>query len=328
MPPPDAGCGSLLVLVGPTAVGKSRLAVELASRLGAEIISADSRQVYRHLDIGTAKPSAAERRQVPHHLIDIAEPDHAYTVAEYVVAAGAAIAAVRRRGRLPLLVGGSGLYVRAVTGGLQIPQVAPDPQFRRELETRAAAEGPHALHGELQRVDPVAAARIDPRNVRRTIRALEVARTQPPLTVAAPPVQARFIGLRLDRTPLYQAIDRRVDSMVARGLVEEVAALHARGLGWDLPAMTGIGYRQFGAYLRGEQPLAEAIQQTKYATHRLVRQQATWFRRDDPQITWFDAEPREGLAAAVAARWEAGIGPVSEGSLAAKREPFRPFDHP
>ncbi|MCL4535112.1 MAG: tRNA (adenosine(37)-N6)-dimethylallyltransferase MiaA [Bacteroidetes bacterium] len=284
----------LVVIVGPTAVGKSALALELGQRFPAEIVSADSRQVYRYMDIGTAKPTPAERALVPHHLIDVVDPDEEYTLAQYQAQARAAISDIGGRGRLPLLVGGTGLYVRAVTEGLVPPRVPPNPTLRAQLEERMRREGLDALVAELERLDPVAAGRIDRRNPRRVIRALEVClvtgrpfSAQPSAT--PPPHHLLRLGLTCPRAELYRRIDERVDRMMAEGLLEEVQRLVEMGYPFDLPSMSGIGYRQLGMYLRGEITLAEAVQRTKFATHRYTRQQYTWFRLDDPAITWLDS---------------------------------------
>ncbi len=282
----------LVAIVGPTAVGKSEVALALAERLHGEIVSADSRQIYRGMDIGTAKPTPEERARVPHHLIDVTDPDRPLTLAEYQRMAYAAIEDIHRRGRLPFLVGGTGLYVWAVVEGWEIPPAPPDPELRRALEERARREGPQALYEELRRLDPEAASFIDPRNVRRVIRALEVCyRTGKPFSAQRrknpPPYRTILIGLTRPRVELYRRIDERVDRMIAQGLVEEVRRLAER-YPWDLPAMTGLGYRQIGAYLRGEIPLEEAIRRIRSATRAFVHHQHNWFRLDDPRIRWFD----------------------------------------
>ncbi len=284
----------LIAIVGPTAVGKTRLAVRLGEGLGAEIISADSRQIYRGLDIGTAKASAEERRRVPHHLIDVVDPDDKFTLALYQEMAYAAIDDVHARGLVPLLVGGTGLYVQAVIEGWGIPHVEPNEGLRAELYRQAEEEGMEALHARLQKVDPVAAKRIDIRNVRRVVRALEVyLETGTPISELQckkpPPYRILQMGLTMEREELYRCIDRRVDRMIEAGLVEEVRGLVARGYDYDLPAMSGLGYRQIGRYLRGEVGLEEAVRLIKHDTRRFVRQQYNWFRLDDEQIHWFDA---------------------------------------
>jgi tRNA dimethylallyltransferase len=284
----------LVVIVGPTAVGKTRLALRLAGELGAEIVSADSRQVYRGMDIGTDKPAAEERQRVPHHLVDIVDPDEKLTLARYQDMAYAAIGDVLARGRVPLLVGGTGLYIKAVVEGWSIPRVKPNEALRAELVREAEVKGEEALHARLRQVDPVAAEKIDPRNVRRVIRALEVyLETGKPISELQrrrpPPYRILQIGLTMDRAALYQRIDQRVDRMIERGLVEEVRGLVEQGYGRELPAMSGLGYRQIGCYLRGEISLAEAIRLIKRDTRRFVRQQYNWFRLDDERIHWFQA---------------------------------------
>ncbi len=263
----------LLAIVGPTGVGKTAISLQLAGDLGGEIVSADSRQIYRGLDIGTDKASPAQQALVPHHLLDV----------------------VDSRGRLPLLVGGTGLYVRAVVEGLGIPEVPPDEDLRAELEAYAAAHGSLALHTCLAALDPVAAGRIDQRNVRRVIRALEVCLVAGrPISelqaVAPPPYRILRIGLTRPRPALYVRIDHRVDEMMARGLLAETQRLLHAGYSPQLPALTGLGYRQMIQYLHGELGYDAAVAAIKQQTHRFVRQQYTWFRLDDARIVWFDLE--------------------------------------
>jgi len=278
----------LLAVVGPTGVGKSRLSLSLARDFGGEIVSADSRQIYRYMDIGTAKPTREELSLIPHHLIDVVNPDEDFSLAQYQKLAYEAIADVQKRGKLPILVGGSGLYVWAVLEGLQIPKVAPDLKLRRNLEGRGSSE----LYRELVRIDPAAAQKIDPRNVRRIIRALEVYKgADIPVSQlrlkAKPLYETLIIGLTADRAELYRRIDLRVDEMIRLGLPNEVKGLLAKGYSFNLPAMSGIGYKQVGMYLRGELTLAKAIEQIKFETHRLVRHQYSWFRLKDDRIRWF-----------------------------------------
>jgi tRNA dimethylallyltransferase len=286
---------SLLAIVGPTGVGKSRLALRLAQAFGGEIVNADSRQIYRYLDIGTAKPSPQERALVQHHLIDIVSPGENFSLAQYQQLALKAIENIQQRDKLPIVVGGSGQYVWSVLEGWGIPQVAPDPEFRQSLEEKAARGGEDELYDELASVDPEAAERIDPRNVRRTIRALEVYwETETPFSQLqrkeAPPFNTLVIGLTTDREELYRRIDLRVDRMIEQGLVEEVKQLASRGFSFDMPAVSSIGYKQIALFLKGEITLAVAIQQTKFETHRLARQQYTWFQLEDSRIHWFDIQ--------------------------------------
>lgn len=296
------GSSPLIVVVGPTAVGKTRLAVRLCEELGGEIISADSRQVYRYMDIGTAKPSEEERRRVPHHLIDIVDPDEGFTLAQYQDLAYKAIDGVIRRGKVPFLVGGTGLYIKAVTEGFTIPRVEPNPELRRRLYREAAEIGRDALHARLQVIDPIAAAKIAPRNLRRVIRALEVyEETGAPIShwqrKEPTPYRILWIGLTMPRAELYRRVDRRVDGMIERGLVDEVKDLVERGYSYALPSMSGLDYRQIGMYLRGEADLEEAMRLIKRDTRRFVRHQYNWFRLDDERIHWFDMtkEPYEHI---------------------------------
>lgn len=287
------GSSPLTVIVGPTAVGKTRLAVHLCEELGGEIVSADSRQVYRYMDIGTAKTSEEERRHVPHHLIDILDPDEGFTLAQYQDLAYRAINGVIGRGKVPFLVGGTGLYIKAVTEGFTVPRVEPDPELRRRLYREAAERGRDVLYARLQTVDPLAAAKIAPHNLRRVIRALEVyEETGAPIShwqrKEPPPYRILWIGLTMPRAELYRRIDRRVDRMIEQGLVDEVKSLVKRGYSYDLPSMSGLGYSQIGMYLRGEVGLEEAVRLIKRDTRRFVRHQYNWFRLDDERIHWFD----------------------------------------
>jgi tRNA dimethylallyltransferase len=284
---------SVVVIVGPTAAGKTALSIDLAEAAGGEIVSADSRQIYRGMDIGTAKVTATERARVPHHLLDVVAPDQVLSLAEYQALAYAAIADIQARGRLPFLVGGTGQYIQAVVEGWSIPAVAPHPELRAELEAKASSEGAEALHGWLAALDPAAAARIDYRNVRRVIRALEVCLvTGRPITELQrknpPPFDVLQIGVTRPRPELYARIDARVDQMMAVGLLDEVRRLDAAGYAWELPAMTGLGYRQIGEFLRAEVSLDEAIARIKQGTRRFVQQQYNWFRLRDPAIRWVD----------------------------------------
>jgi len=272
----------LIAIVGPTAVGKSALAIHLAQVFGGEIVSADSRQVFHGMDIGTAKPNPEERELVPHHLIDVVEPDQDFSLALYQQMATRAIQDIQRRGRLALLVGGSGLYVRALLWGFRIPHVSPDTELRRSLKQKAAEEGYMALYEELKGVDPTAAKRIDPHNVRRVIRALEVFRA-----IGLPFSQLQGSSPFLPNYRTITRIDSRVDTMMEQGLVDEVKLLLERGYSLDLPAMSGLGYKQIGQYLNGELNLAEAVQKMKNETHRFARHQYAWFRLNDEAIQWF-----------------------------------------
>ncbi len=274
----------LLAVVGPTAIGKTALSIDLALALNGEIVSADSRQVYRGMDIGTAKPTASEQATVPHHLIDVVDPDQDFSLATYQDRAYATIADITMRQRIPLLVGGTGQYLAAVLQGWQIPRVAPQPELRARLEKEAALLGSEALHARLASIDPTAAQSILPTNLRRIIRALEVFEvTGQPIssqqTMTPPPYTIRTIQLTMPAEWLYQRIDARVDQMIAMGLLAEVQQLVAHGYAWELPAMSGLGYREFQPYLAGESSLTETIQRLKYDTHAYARRQPAWFRR-------------------------------------------------
>jgi tRNA dimethylallyltransferase len=298
----------LVAVVGPTATGKTDLALHLALAFEGEIIGADSRQVYRGMDLGTAKPTAEQRARVPHWLVDVVDPDEEFGLARYLDLVQAALDDVWLRGRLPFLVGGTGQYVWALLEGWQVPRVGPDWALRRELEERAHREGPQALHAEVAALDPEAARRLDPRNVRRVVRALEVMRrTGRPLSACQarrpPDFSWLALGLELPSEQLYRRIDARVDAMIGEGFVEEVRGLLARGYRPDLPAMSGIGYRQVCQHLAGELSLVEAASRIKTETHRFTRHQRNWFRRDDRRIHWIDAsagEPYEEAARLVA----------------------------
>ncbi len=291
----------LVAIVGPTATGKSRLALHLAQTFNGEIVSADSRQVYRYMDIGTAKPSPQELSLVPHHLVNIVNPDEDFSLAQYQQLAYKAIKDIGQRSKLALLVGGTGLYIWAVLEGWGIPQVPPDLEYRHNFEEKAARVGTDELYRELMKVDPVAAMRIDRRNVRRIIRALEVYKsTETPFSQLqhkqAPPFNTLILGLTADRAELYRRIGLRVDRMIEQGLVQEVEKLVNMGYNFNLPAMSGIGYKQIGMFLRSELTLASAIEQIKFETHRFVRHQYSWFHLKDDRIQWFDivgkAEPQ------------------------------------
>jgi tRNA dimethylallyltransferase len=297
-----------VAVVGATATGKSELALELALALGGEVVNADAMQLYRGMDVGTAKLTPAERRGVPHHLLDVLAVTQVASVAAYQRDARAALADVAERGGVPVLAGGSGLYVRAVLERLEIPPT--DAAVRARLEGELAAVGPGALHQRLAAVDPVAAASILPTNGRRVVRALEVVElTGRPFSAtlpepgAAPAVPSLQLGLRLERPELDARIDARVDRMWAAGLVAETRALVGRGLREGRTASRALGYAQVLRCLAGEWDEAEARADTKAATRRFARRQETWFRRDRG-IVWLPADApdlRERALSAVAA---------------------------
>jgi tRNA dimethylallyltransferase len=285
----------LIAIIGPTAVGKTNLAIQLALRFGGEIINADSRQIYRYMDIGTAKPDTEELAAVPHHLIDIIDPNQEFSLAEYQKLTYDAVKDVQDRGRVPFLVGGSGLYVWAVLEGWVVPRVAPDVTFRRELEKKAGMGQGDVLYQELQQIDPAAAEKIDPHNVRRVIRALEVNKLTDSTfsqlqKKQAPLFQSLIIGLTADRKELYRRADERVDNMLKHGFIEEVEVLLKMGYDLSLPSMSSIGYREIGQYLHGEMTLDEAVYKITTGTHRFIRHQYAWFRLKDERIKWFDVD--------------------------------------
>ena len=308
---------ALIAIVGATAIGKTVLAVRLARSLDAEIVNADARQVYRRMDIGTAKPAPAELAAARHHLIDIVDPDEAFSLERWLELAQAALDDIWSRGKQPLLVGGTGQYVWALLEGWRVPRVPPDPELRRELESRTAEE----LLDELRRVDPETALRIEPRNARRLVRALEVQRaTGKPLsfwrTKAPPGFDSLIIGLRLPRAELYRRIDERVEAMVRAGLIDEVRALLAMGYSPELPSMSGIGYREMCEHVQleadsppakaGEIGLEQTAERIKLATHRFARHQNSWFKQSDPRIHWLEAG--DGAAAAAERLLERELG--------------------
>ncbi len=292
--PTPAARPPLIVILGPTGVGKTALSIDLCHVLHGEVVSADSRQIYRGMDIGTAKATPAEQAAAPHHLLDLRAPDEVLTVAEYQQLAYATIDAIHRRDAIPLLVGGTALYIRAVVEGLRIPAAPPDPTLRAELEKRLATEGVEALFRQLATLDPATAAQIDARNPRRVLRALEIflLTGKPKVELEGadpPPYRILMVGLTRPRETLYARIDQRVDAMLAGGLIEETQRLLAQGYDPRLPAMTSLGYRECIDYLAGRCDLATAAARIKTETHRYVRHQMTWFRKL-PGIHWFDLE--------------------------------------
>ncbi|MFQ5846455.1 MAG: tRNA (adenosine(37)-N6)-dimethylallyltransferase MiaA [Candidatus Methylomirabilales bacterium] len=292
--PPFESPPAFVALVGPTAVGKSAVAVELAKALGGEIVALDSMQVYRHLNIGTAKPSHIEQQGVPHHLIDVVDPVDPFTAADYARLAGRALQQIRSRGRLPLVVGGSGLYLRALRGEI-FSGPREVPSIRHRLGQQVAGDGPEVLHARLTHLDPSTAARIHPRDAFRLIRALEIievtGRRVSELQAAhreglvLPSVL--FLGLRRERAALYRRIDDRVDRMVECGLVEEVRELLEAGYAANIKPLRSHNYRHIVAFLLGQGTLEEAVWRTKQGTRHYAKRQMTWFRREQG-VTWFD----------------------------------------
>jgi len=285
------GAPKLVVIAGPTSVGKTFAGIELSLRFDGEVINADSRYLYRGMDIGVAKPNALERCGVPHHVVDVVDPADDMSLATYQQLANAAIAETIGRGHLPILVGGTPLYINAVVEGWRIPRVPPNREFREKLEAEAEKYGVDSLSTRLAAVDLLAAERCGT-NLRRIIRALEIHdATGLPMTAVEGkgprPYDTHELWLTMPREQLYEAIDHRVDDQVAAGLVEEVSLLLEGGLAPDAPSMSSLGYRQLVPYLRGEQSLTEAVAQIKVDTHRYVRHQETWLRRN-PRLQKID----------------------------------------
>jgi len=289
----------VLTVVGPTAVGKTAVAIALASSLEGEIVSADSRQLYRGMDIGTAKPTAAERKLVQHHLIDIIEPSEAYDAVRFAADAERTIVELLSRGATPLVVGGTGFYVASLFRGL-FEGPGRNPDVRASLTERAESEGSAALHEELARVDPASAERIHTNDLSRVIRALEVyATTGRSLSEwqkepdRVPAFSARYVGLTLPRETLYERIDRRVDAMMKTGLLAEIEGLVSRGaLSSDMPAASAVGYRELLPVVeRGEGDVAEAVALIKRNSRRYAKRQMTWFRSIEG-VAWFDLDDR------------------------------------
>ena len=290
---------NVIAVVGPTAAGKSALGIALAHALGGEVVNADSMQLYRGMDIGTAKLTPAEREGVPHHVLDIWDVTEPASVAAYQRVARAAVDDVRARGRMPILVGGSGLYVRAVLEEFEFP--GTDAELRASLEASLAAEGPAPLYERLRAADPAAAAKILPTNGRRIVRALEVIElTGAPFTASLPDPKPYYdaVQIGVDRADLASRVSDRVDVMFAAGLVAETAALASRGLREGRTASRALGYQQVLAHLAGDLSLEEARDETVRATRRFVRRQRTWFRRD-PRIAWLDAARPDLVEAAL-----------------------------
>lgn len=283
----------VIILSGPTAVGKTELALQLAIRLGGEIISADSRQLYRGLDIGTAKPSAAERAEVPHHFIDLLEPDQPFNAGLFQKQARALITGLLEKGKAVIVCGGTGLYIRALLQGM-IPLDTDMSEERGQLAAELQTRGVEALYHELERVDPLSAKRIEPADARRITRALEVFRAtgktfsywlSQPQTPA--PFSYKYFALNRPREELYDRINRRVDKMLATGLVEEVKALVARGFATE-NALNTVGYKEVMAYLKEELSYEEMAERIKRNTRRYAKRQMTWLRKE-PDIIWLEA---------------------------------------
>ena len=281
--------------VGPTASGKTDAGIRLAKAIDGEIVSADSRYLYRGMDIGTAKPTMDERQGIPHWLIDVADPDETWSLSLFCKAADEAIRDIYSRGKRPVLVGGTGQYVRAILDGWDIPEGEPDHRLRNVLERWGREIGAEELHRKLACIDPEAAEKIEWQNMRRTVRAMEVIfmsgkKFSAQRTTKEPLYKALIFGMKRDRSVLYQRIDLRVDRMLERGLVEETAALLSKGYSPSLPSMSAIGYKEVCDYLSNKTSLEEAAQLIKFRTHNYVRRQANWFKASDPAINWIDPD--------------------------------------
>lgn len=284
----------LIILLGPTAVGKTSVSITLAQRLNGEIVSADSRLLYRGMDIGTAKPTAEEMQGIPHHLIDVADPDEVWSLGVYQREAYQAIDEIHSRGKLPLLVGGTGQYIRSIIEGWRIPPQRPDYDLRDAITHWADTIGSQGLYERLRRIDPAAANKIDYRNLRRTIRALEVIfKTGERFSDQRQKQTCRYtaliFGLDRPREELYERVDQRIQQMLAQGLVAEVQGLLGAGYSPDLPTLSAIGYGEIIQYLQGDISLDDAVALIKRNTRVFVRRQANWFKPDDPRIAWFTA---------------------------------------
>ncbi len=297
----------LVVLIGPTAVGKTKMSIELAKRLNGEIISGDSMQIYKGMDIGTAKIKPEEMEGIPHHLLDIKEPDESFSVAEFQQLVRSLIREITRRGKLPMIVGGTGLYIQSVIYDYRFSDAPSDEMYRRHLQRIAEEKGGMILYEQLKSIDPQSAERIHPNNIRRVIRALEIyhctgktmtewQKTQTPELL----YDAAIVGLTMEREQLYRRINERVDQMIAEGLLEEVKSLYERGIR-DCQSIQAIGYKEMYAYLDGHISWEEAVEQLKQNSRRYAKRQMTWFRNQMP-VQWFDmtdtskfAEKREEI---------------------------------
>lgn len=307
----------LLVILGPTAIGKTKIAIEVAKQLNGEIISADSMQVYRHLNIGTAKPSRAEMQEVPHHLIDCIEPTEKFNVVRFQSEVKQLIPAIVRRGHLPMLVGGTGLYISAVVNNYNFASEGPNLFLRRKLLAKAKKLGSQMLHKELSNVDPLAAKQIQPTDTRRIIRALEVSAYGNRFSESGhgPPLyHVVQIGLTCERQRLYQAINQRVENMFDRGLCQEAKWLLEKDLPENLPVLQALGYKEILPYLQGKATLDEAKENLKRQTRRFAKRQLTWFRRDK-RIIWLDKDQYADEKALVSQ-----IVDIVEGKLQTSRE--------
>lgn len=293
----------LLVLLGPTAVGKTRLSIEIAKTFSCEIISGDSMQVYKGMDIGTAKITPEEMQGIPHHLIDVLEPDEPFSVARFQDWCRKLIPEIHGRGNLPFIVGGTGLYIESVCYEFQFTEAGADEEFRAEQQRIAEENGPEALHAKLAVIDPKTAERLHPNDVRRVVRALEVFHlTGEPLSsnlerqIKQSPYDLCFIGLTMDRQMLYNRIEQRIDGMIASGLVDEVRNLLDRGYSRELVSMQGLGYKEIAEHLIDGLPLPEAVEKLKRDTRRFAKRQLSWFRHMK-DISWVDVGDGQNFSA-------------------------------
>lgn len=292
----------LIVLVGPTASGKTDMGVRLAKKIDGEIISADSMQIYKYMDIGTAKPTVEEMDGIPHYMIDNIKPDEEFSVAVFRELSEKYIEDILSRGKRPIVVGGTGLYVNALTKPWNFSKTEPNENLRHELETLAREKGAYYLHDRLREVDPISAENIHPNNVKRVIRALEVyqtsGKTKSQLDQESMENELKYepilLGLSMERSTLYARIELRIDKMVEAGLIEEVQKLLDMGYNEDLVSMQGLGYKEIVKYLKGQYSLEEAIEILKRDTRRFAKRQLTWFRRDE-RIQWFKIEDYPSL---------------------------------
>ncbi len=289
----------IIAIIGPTASGKTALATKLAQKLSGEVVSCDSMQIYRGMDIGTAKPSEDEMQLVPHHMIDIAEPSQRFSVADFVNSARECIDNILNRGKVPILAGGTGLYVDSVLFNISFPDFNEDPEFRLKMQEVLEEEGKEALYMRLLKLDPEAAEKIHPNNTRRVIRALEVCKaTGKTFTQVSkearrtPEYDAYVLGIETDRAELYKRIDARVDVMMENGLIDEVKRLKERGIGRDTTAMQAIGYKELYDYFDGFISLDEAVEKIKQESRRYAKRQLTWFRRNE-DIDWVRLDRKE-----------------------------------
>ncbi len=287
----------LIILTGPTAVGKTAASIGLAKAVGGEIISADSMQVYRHMDIGSAKITADEMQGIPHYLVDVLDPEEAFNVVRFQEMAKAAMEKIYDNGHIPIVVGGTGFYIQALLYDIDFTENDSDFSFREELERTAEEKGAEYLHSLLKQADPEAAEQIHPHNIKRVIRALEFNRkTGQKISThneqerrKQSPYDFAYFVLTDDRKALYERIDRRVDEMMEQGLLEEVRALKDRGIARDSVSMQGLGYKELLAYLDGELPLEEAVRIIKRDTRHFAKRQLTWFRRER-DVIWIDRQ--------------------------------------